>query len=264
MRSLRRVAAIGVILFAIIIVIILTALKDAVQRARVQILPAYSKGVMNEYQPKTGDILMMHYLGHGMIGLPVAEHWPTHAALVWVRPNKSVVVLECTKFSAPALPNILPQTKEKEHGVRAVEWSEYVNAIDNVLYIRQIESGTIKSEDVEREVNNWAIELDFEPRIQETMTVDLTIAIGFVTVWPQIADWCARAGQLHDTDRRKTRSFCSEFVSNMLQRVGCTDSDFKDHFSMGPASFLKSVGKFDSLWKPGFSWGEDRMLVRRY
>jgi hypothetical protein len=262
----RRTAAVAVVIFAVAFLLLVSFLKFSIEQGKTFIQPAFNRSVLNSYVPKTGDIVVMHYLGHGMIGIPVAEHWPTHAGFVWVKPDGKAVVLECTKFSAPALPNVLEQTKKKERGVRAVPWEEYVNAIDNVLYIRELTEGTISSKDVETQVNDWAVHLDFETRIADSMTLDLTVAIGFVPVWPKFSEWCAKAAKLHELKRRKKQAFCSEFVAQLLQKVGGIDPDFKELYRVSPASLLQTAGVLDtlSLKSPrGTRWGQDRMLVRR-
>lgn len=264
--ALRRGLAVAVGLAFLGAVIVATLVAAAAMQARSLLQPAFRARVLPTYTPKTGDIVMMHYLGHGLIGIPVAEHWPTHAGMVWVRPRGDVVVLECTKFSAPALPNVLAATKGKERGVRAVPWGEFVNSVDNVLYIREVAEGAIPTEAVETAVNEWAVNLDFETRIADSMTLDVTIAIGFAAVWPNFTEWCHRAARLDDVDRRKGQAFCSEFVSQMLQRVGATDPEFRQHYRVSPASFFKSLGILDKLAAKGslgVRWGEDRMLVRR-
>ena len=262
----RRTAAVAVILGAVAFLVLLSFLKFSIEQGKQFIQPAFSRSILHVYTPKTGDIVAMHYLGHGMIGIPVAEHWPTHAGFVWVQPNGQPVVLECTKFSAPALPNILEKTKNKTRGVRAVPWEEYINAIDNVLYIRELTQGTISTYDVEREVYDWAVNLDFETRIADSMTFDLTIAIGFVPVWPKFAEWCAKAAKLNEVKRRSQQAFCSEFVVQLLQRVGGIDPHYKELYRVSPASLLQTAGVLDrlSLSSPRDTrWGEDRMLVRR-
>lgn len=241
-------------------------LKYSIEKGKTFIQPAFSRSLLPSYSPQTGDIVVVHYLGHGMIGIPVAEHWPTHAGMVWVTPSGEAVVLECTKFSAPALPNRLVQTANKKRGVRAVPWSEYVNSVDNVLYIRKLVKGSIDTNEVEKQVNEWAVNIDFETRIADSMTIDLTVAIGFVPVWPRLSAWCSHAAKLDETKRRINQAFCSEFVVKLLQRVGGIDADAKDLFKVSPASLLKSAGVLDmiSLKAPrSTKWGEDRMLVRR-
>jgi len=262
----KRTAAIAIAVACAAIVVCLTAFKGAIEQARKQLAPAFARSLLGSYTPATGDVVMVHYLGHGMIGIPVAEHWPTHAGMVWVSPRHGPVVLECTKFSAPALPNMLQETLGKERGVRAVPWGEYVNAADNVLYIRQVTHGAVDPREVQRHVDEWAVHLDFETRIADSMTLDLTVAIGFVTVWPRLAAWCARAARLHDARARAGRAFCSEFVVQLLQRLGAVDARHTDAFRVGPASLLQSAGALDRMaaGSPlGLRWGEDRMLVRR-
>ena len=262
---LRKMAAAMLLATAVFLIFSVTALKMAVESARKEIAPAFSRPLLNEYEPKTGDIIMVHYHGHGMIGIPVAEHWPTHAAFVWVRPDKSAVVIECTKFSAPELPNVLSKTKDRTHGVRAVPWKEYLNSVDNVMYIRRLKEGQFKSEDVEKQMETWAFDIDFEKRVRESMTIDVTCAIGFVTVWPEFSKWCGRAAHLDEHWNRQKRAFCSEFVSKLLQRLGAIPPDFKDHYRMGPSSFLQSAGMLESVTSgSGYEWEEDRMIVRRF
>ena len=265
MNAQRIAVGIGVFLLCAII-FIASFLKYSIEQGKTFIQPAFSRTLLSSYIPATGDIVMTHYLGHGMIGIPVAEHWPTHAGMIWVMPNRDVVVLECTKFSAPALPNVLKATADKKRGVRAVPWVEYVNSVDNVIYIRQLVSGSIATEDVQKVVDEWAIHIDFETRIADSMTLDLTIAIGFVPVWPRLGEWCAHAAKLDETERRKNQAFCSEFVVQLLQKVGGIDPDAKFLYRVSPASLLQSVGVLDKLSKnspKGVHWGEDRMIVRR-
>jgi hypothetical protein len=246
----------------IALILTLNALKYSIEQGKTKIQPAFNKSVLNEYTPKNGDIIMVHYLSHGMVGIPVAEHWPTHAGFVWVKNNEAFVI-ECTKFSAPALPNVLEYTKEKERGVRVVPWEEYVNSVDNVLYIRELAQGTITSEAIEKQLLDWGQYIDFETRIADSMTFDLTIAIGFVPVWPRFAEWCAKAAKLHESERRNKQAFCSEFVSQLLQKLGATDPNFKEHYRISPASLLSSVGELDKIANPNFKWKKDRMIVRR-
>jgi hypothetical protein len=157
------------------------------------------------------------------------------------------------------------KTRDREHGVRAVPWSEYLNSVDNVMYIRQLSKGTFSSSTMEDIVENWAPTIDFEKRVSETMTLDVTCAIGFVTVWPEFSKWCGRAAKLNEAQNRTTRSFCSEFVSKVLQKLGAIPDSFTDHYRMGPASFLQTTKFFDELTSTsGFEWAEDRMIVRRF
>jgi hypothetical protein len=247
--------------------ILLNFLRHSIEGGKKIIKNAYSKNVLSNYIPKTGDILMMHYLSHGMIGIPVAEHWPTHAAMIWVKRDGSVFVVECTKFSAPLLPNVLKHTLQKKRGIRIVPWKDYANAVDDVMYIRRLIKGYITSEEVERQIEDMGPKLDFETRIADSMTIDLTIAIGFVPVWPKFSEWCAKAAKLNEIERRKNQAFCSEFVALLIHRLGGIDPQFKTFYQVSPASFLKSAKFFDKLTEKsprGFQWGEDEMIIKRY
>ncbi len=266
MRKLKIFFSAFLCLSCVLLIVVLDFFRHSITEGKKFIQPSFLKPVLNTYTPKTGDIVMMHYLGHGMIGIPVAEHWPTHAGVIWVRPDGLPVVLECTKFSAPALPNVLNQTIQKKRGVRAVPWADYVNSIDNVLYLRKLVTGSISTYDAQRVVDNWAVHIDFETRIADSMTFDLTIAIGFSPVWPKFSEWCARAAKLNETERRKNQAFCSEFVVQFLQKLGAINQDFEYHYQVSPASLLKSVGILDNLAKNAplkTSWGDDVMIVRR-
>ena len=259
-RLLLTFFVISICSFAILL---LSFLKYSIEQGGIKLQPAFNRPVLSNYVPKTGDILLMHYLSHGMIGIPVAEHWPTHAAFVWVKENGKVFVIECTKFNAPLLPNELEFTRDRDRGVRIVTFDNYINAVDNVVYVRQLKTGYIKSSSVANEVEMWAKHIDFETRIADSMTIDLTVAIGFVPVWPKLSEWCAKAAGLHDVKRRENRAFCSEFVSQLLQKLGAVDSTFQNHYQISPASFLKSSGALEDIASPSFSWKSDRMLVRR-
>lgn len=261
--AIKLLSSSFLIVITILTVFLASFLKYSIEQGKLKILPAFQRPVLHYYKPKTGDVVMMHYASHGMIGIPVAEHWPTHAAMVWVQKNGKPYIIECTKFSAPALPNTLEFTKDKERGVRCVEWEEYVNSIDNVMYIRELEIGTIKTDDVYKQVESWAKHIDFETRIADSMSMDLTVAIGFSPVWPKLSEWCAHAAKLHELERRKDRAFCSEFVSQLLQRLGAIKPEYKTHYQMSPASFLSSVGSLDKIANENFKWKEDRMIVRR-
>lgn len=264
--NLSVVLAAFIIVGCICVVLTITFLKHSVEQGGLFIAPAFQKSLLNSYKPKTGDILMMHYATHGMMWIPVAQHWPTHAAFVWVKDNGDVWVLECTKFSAPALPNLLKETRDKKRGVRAVKWEEYVNALDNVLYIRELVSGHIESSAVSKELYDWAIHLDFETRIADSFDTGVTIAIGFAPVWPKLSEWCAKRAGFNLHDKRKNQAFCSEFVAKLLFSLGGLDGDFENLYQFTPASFLKSVGfleKHSSKNRLGLKWGEDRMIVRR-
>lgn len=261
---IRKLIATFVILCGVTLVILVIALKSAVEKSRKFLEPAFDKPLLNEYTPNTGDIVLVHYRGHGMVGIPVAEHYPTHAGMIWVQPNNEVVVLECTKFSAPALPNTLSCTMNKERGVRTVPWTEYLNSVDNVLYIRKMMAGYIDTKQLEKIVNDWACNIDFETRIADSMTVDVTVAIGFVIVWPQLAEWCAKNAGLSNKEIRINRSFCSEFIVRLLQKLDIVDENFDTAYRISPASMLQSVGQFDKLIKNKSAiWGPDEMLVRK-
>ena len=262
----RRFFCFIIFFLSVTIIFLLSFIKYSLVKGKTFIQPSFNKPVLSNYIPKTGDLLMVHYLGHGMVGIPVAEHWPTHMGMVWVQECGRVVVIECTKFSAPALPNVLKETLKKERGVRAVPWEDYVNSVDNVLYIRELSAGSIDSALVKKVVTQWAVHIDFETRIADSMTFDLTIAIGFVPAWPKFSEWCAKAAKLNEIKRREKQAFCSEFISRLLQKLGAIDSIFENHYKISPASFLKSVGTLEKLTldsHSGLAWGEDRMLVRR-
>ena len=262
----RRIFSVFILFIAINIINILNFLRYSIVQGKTYIQPAFSKSLLNSYQPQTGDIVIMHYTSHGMMGIPVAEHWPTHAGFVWVQENGETVVLECTKFSAHALPNILKQTKDKERGVRAVPWKEYVNAVDNVMYLRKLIEGKIDTKNVETVINEWAVNIDFETRIADSMTLDLTVAIGFVPVWPKLSEWCAQTAKLHEVERRSNQAYCSEFVVKLLQKLKAIDANYKELYRVSPASLLQSVGVLDKLAQTSelkTKWGEDCMIVRR-
>ena len=266
MRKLKIFLKLSLCLLCVLTILTLDFFRHSITEGKKFIQPSFDKPLLNSYTPKTGDVIAVHYLGHGMIGIPVAEHWPTHAGMIWVRPDGIPVVLECTKFSAPALPNVLNQTIQKKRGVRAVPWTDFVNSVDNVLYLRKMKTGSISTYAVQKLVDEWAVNIDFETRIADSMTFDLTIAIGFSPVWPKFSEWCARAGKLHETERRTNQAFCSEFVIQLLQKLGAVDPDFKYPYQVSPASLLKSVGILDKLAinSPlGASWGDDVMIVRR-
>jgi len=248
----------------LLLLLILVALgfNHSVQGGKEKILPAFKTSVLTHYKPKTGDIFMMHYFAHGMIGIPVAEHWPTHTGLVWVREDKQAFVIECTKFSAPTLPNVLDFTKDKERGVRVVPIAEFINSIDNVLYVRKLIKGKFSSKKVEKILDKWAKHIDFETRIADTMTFDLTVAIGFAAVWPKLSEWCARFAGLDRLEKRQNQAFCSEFVSKFLQKLGAIKPDFQEHYRMSPASFLSTTSSLENIADPRYAWGKDLMLVR--
>lgn len=264
--SLKKFVGIFFIIVIFAILILASFLRYSIVQGKTFIQPAFSKPLLSSYKPKTGDILAVHYLGHGMIGIPVAEHWPTHAGMIWVKPDGKAVVVECTKFSAPALPNLFKQTLDKTRGVRIVPWDEYVNSVDNVLYIRQLIEGSIDSYEVEDILNTWAFDIDFETRIADSMTIDLTVAIGFVPVWPRLSQWCAETAKLHEVKRRQKQAFCSEFVVQLLQKLEGINQNAKNLYKVSPASLLKTAGVLDHLaiGSPrNCKWGEDRMIVRR-
>jgi len=240
--------------------------KHSLLQGKTFIQPAFNTELISDYKPQTGDIFVVHYLGHGMIGIPVAEHWPTHAAFVWVKPNQEAFVIECTKFIAPTLPNILLETRKKKRGVRMVPLIEYINAVDNVLYVRRVIKGNIESDLVEKVVREWAVHMDFETRIADSMTFDLTVAIGFAPVWPKLSAWCTKAAKLDKIKQRKNQAFCSEFVSLLLQKLGAVDDDFKAHYSISPAGLLKTAGQLENISKNSarkIVWGDDGMIIRR-
>lgn len=261
---IRKFVAIFVIFTAVFLLIILIALKYAVEKSRTFLQPAFNKPILNEYSPNTGDLVLVHYRGHGMMGIPVAEHYPTHAGIIWKNEQNEVFVVECTKFSAPALPNILECTMNKERGVRVVPWFEYLNSIDNVMYIRKLQAGVIDKEKFKELIFNWSCQIDFETRIADSMTIDVTIAIGFVIVWPKLANICAKTSGLDKTFKRKNQSFCSEYIVRFLQHLGIVDSNFQEAYKISPASLLQSVGDFDKIVSnKQFAWGPDEMLVRK-
>lgn len=262
----KRFLSLLIFLICSTVIFLLTFFKYSLKGGKHFIQPSFNRPVLASYTPKTGDILMVHYLGHGMVGIPVAEHWPTHMGMVWVQENGRAVVLECTKFSAPALPNLLKETLDKERGVRAVPWDDYINSVDNVLYIREITKGSVDTHLVHKIISQWGVHIDFETRIADSMTFDLTVAIGFLPVWPKLSAWCAKAAKLHEFRRRDKQAFCSEFISRLLQKLGAIDPSYEHHYKVTPASFLKTVGTLEKLSlnsSLGLEWGEDRMLVRR-
>lgn len=264
---LKRAFSLFLCCACLAIIILLNFLRHSIEGGKKIIKDAFHRNLVDNYVPKTGDILLMHYLGHGLIGIPVAEHWPTHAAFVWVKNDGSIFVVECTKFSAPALPNVLKSTQKKKRGVRVVPWKDYVNAIDDVLYVRRLEKGTIKSKDVKKVVEEFGLTMDFETRIADSMTLDVTVAIGFAPVWPKFSLWCARAAKLHEIERRKNQAFCSEFIAILVHKLGGMDPSFKEFYKVSPASFLKSAQLFDDLTLKSphkYRWGRDEMLIRRF
>jgi hypothetical protein len=264
---IKRAISLFICIACLVIVILLNFLRHSIEGGKKIIKDAFHRNLVDNYIPKTGDILLMHYLGHGLIGIPVAEHWPTHAALVWVKNDGSIFIVECTKFTAPSLPNVLKSTLKKKRGVRVVPWKDYVNAIDDVLYIRRLVKGSIKSEDVKSAVDEYGKTMDFETRIADSMTLDVTVAIGFAPVWPKFCLCCAQAAKLHEIERRKNQSFCSEFIAILVHKLGGIDPSFRDFYKVSPASFLKSAGLFDQLTlksPKNLQWGEDEMLIRRF
>lgn len=257
----RRAAAILFVLLISSLVFALSFFSYSIISGKQYIQPAFNRPLLSEYTPKTGDIVAVHYTGHGMVGIPVAEHWPTHAGFVWAAESETCII-ECTKFCAPALPNLFEPTKDKDRGVRIVPWKEYINSLDNVMYLRQYQGENI-NDDAVREALAWSKDVTFEPRIAETMTFDVTVAIGFRPVWPKLTDWCSKAAKLDSAARYGKSAYCSEFVSQFLQKLGLMDPNFKEHFKVSPASILHSVGYLDTLASGYASWGRDEMLVRR-
>jgi hypothetical protein len=258
---IRRFAAILFIVLTAALLFLLSFFSYSIVSGKQYIQPAFNRPLLSEYTPVTGDIVAVHYSGHGMVGIPVAEHWPTHAGFVWAAQSETCII-ECTKFCAPALPNLFEPTKDKDRGVRIVPWKEYVNSLDNVMYLRKYSGRAIEDSAVQ-EALLWAKDVNFEPRIAETMTFDVTVAIGFRPVWPKLTDWCSKAAKLDLPERYGKSAYCSEFVSQFLQKLGCMDPAFKDHYKVSPASILQSVGLLDKLSFGYASWGRDEMLVRR-
>jgi hypothetical protein len=229
--------------------------------------PAWSTPLLTDYKPKNGDILLVHYVGHGLHGVPIAESYPTHTAFVYVNEDGSAYALEATRFAAPEQPNVLLQTAHKLSGIRMVPLAHFINAVDSVIYIRELEEGFISPQSVHDSLD-WAASLDFETRIIDSMTYDVTIAIGFRLVWPDTARICTHTSKLYETERRSKQVFCSEFVSRLLSRLGALNESFEDHFLMTPASYLSSlptakiVPNLESIANKGFRWKPDQMLVR--
>ena len=258
----RRFTAILFIILCTSLLVLLGFFSYSIVGGKKYIQPAFNRPLLSEYTPTTGDIVAVHYSGHGMVGIPVAEHWPTHAGFVWASESETCII-ECTKFSAPALPNLFEPTVKKDRGVRIVPWKEYVNSLDNVMYLRKYtHSRKIEDDDV-RQALEWAQHVNFEPRIAESMTFDVTVAIGFRPVWPKLTEWCSKAAKLDSPSRYGKSAYCSEFVSQFLQRIKCMNPDFREHYKVSPASILHSVGLLDSLASGYASWGKDEMLVRR-
>jgi hypothetical protein len=201
----------------------------------------------------------------------MAEAYPTHTAFVYVDKQGKAYALESTRFAAPEQPNVLVLTSHKLSGVRMVPLAHFVNSIDSVLYLRELETGSISSEQVESFLE-WASTLDFETRILDTMTYDVTVAIGFRLVWPSISLACMKTSKLNETARRLKQVFCSEFVSRLLANVGAVKKDTQ-HYLISPASYLytcsedsphhaKIFPNLESIASDGFSWKKDQMLVR--
>jgi hypothetical protein len=242
-------------------------LIDASRRTEWFLSDAWKKPLLENYKPKNGDILIVHYIGHGLNGIPIIESYPTHTAFVYLNEKGNAFALEATRFAAPEQPNNLNTTVHNLSGIRMVPLAHFINSVDSVIYIREIENGTIKSETINAFLD-WASTLKFETRILDSMTFDVTIAIGFRLVWPKISKVCMHTSRLYELERRKNQVFCSEFVSRLLQNVGAINTNFTDHYLMSPASFLKSAfyhtiePNLESIAEKGFSWKEDQMLVR--
>jgi hypothetical protein len=244
---------------------------DVMRRVEPFVKPAWSVPLLTNYQPKNGDILLVHYVGHGLHGVPMAEAYPTHTAFVYVNKDGKAFALESTRFAAPEQPNLLLTTNHRLAGVRMVPLAHFVNSVDSVIYLRELQTGFISSEQVEGFLE-WASSLDFETRILDTMTYDVTIAIGFRLVWPEISKWCMTTSKLYETERRKKQVFCSEFVSRLLANVGAVKKD-TEHYMISPASYLSTCSEdsllhskifpnLESIASDGFSWKKDQMLVR--
>jgi len=252
------------LLLLILFWVIIYGFIDVLNKVEHFIKPAHRR-ILRSYTPKTGDILLVHYVGHGLFGIPMAESYPTHTAFVYVDDKGKAFALESTRFAAPEQPNQLLSTVHKLSGVRMVPLAHFVNTVDSVLYIRQLEESSIQipSEHVQKQLE-WASSLKFETRILDSMTTDVTIAIGFRLVWPNFSKWACHASKLDETKRRSDQVFCSEFVSRLLQRLGATRSDFDSHFLVSPASFLKTAGALENMSSPGYSWKPDQMLVTSF
>ena len=229
--------------------------------------PAWSSPLLTDYKPKNGDILLVHYVGHGLHGIPIAESYPTHTAFVYVDEDGSAFALEATRFAAPEQPNLLLETAHRLSGIRMVPLAHFINTVDSVIYIRELEKGVISHQSVKDSLE-WASSLDFETRIIDSMTYDVTVAIGFRLVWPETAKICMRTSKLYETQRRAKQVFCSEFVSRLLSRVGAFKESFTEHYLMTPASYLSSLNQskivpnLESIANKGFEWKLDQMLVR--
>jgi len=254
--------------------IVLVGFIDTLKRVEPFLKPAWSVPLLKNYDPKNGDILLVHYVGHGLHGIPIAEAYPTHTAFVYVAKDGKAYALEATRFVAPEQPNVFSQTVHKVSGIRMVPLAHFINAVDSVIYLRQIENGHISSEAVE-ECLDWASTLDFETRIIDSMTYDVTVAIGFRLVWPETSKLCTKTSKLFETERRHQQVFCSEFVSRLLSKVGALQETFINHYLMSPASYLFSISSsthlaskeivtpnLESIANKGFSWKPDQMLVR--
>jgi len=254
--------------------IVLVCFIDVLKRVEPFLKPAWSVPLLKNYDPKNGDILLVHYVGHGLHGIPIAEAYPTHTAFVYVANDGKAYALEATRFVAPEQPNVLSQTVHRMSGIRMVPLAHFINAVDSVIYLRQIEKGHISSEAVE-ECLDWASTLDFETRIIDSMTYDVTVAIGFRLVWPDTSKLCTKTSKLIETDRRQKQVFCSEFVSRLLAKLGALQETFTDHYLMSPASYLYSISSsthlaskeivtpnLESIANKGFTWKPDQMLVR--
>ena len=249
--------------------IALLLMIDVLRRVKPFLQPAWSTPLLKDYKPRNGDILLVHYVGHGLHGVPIAEAYPTHTAFVYVKDDGQAFALEATRFAAPEQPNVFLKTVKKLSGIRMVPLAHFVNAVDSVIYIRQLEEGNISSSDVES-CFDWASNLKFETRILDSMTLDVTIAIGFRLVWPVISKACMHISKLEKIEKREDQVFCSEFVSRLLSRVGAVRKDFRDHYLVSPASYLATASLADTRVEPnlesiassGFKWKNDQMLVR--
>lgn len=205
---------------------------------------ALTRNVCKEkiYSVTTGDIVLMQYNSSGLSLYKGFENVPLHCGIIYVK-NNIPFVIEATNFQTPSLQNYF--NTQRKTGVRIVLLEELVNSVDNFICVRKLIMGKFNIEQLENELNIWALNFEFDNKISNDMNILDFVALGFYPLYPKFCSFLSNLIKFNEISDAKL--FCSEFITRLLQKLGHINKNFRDHRLISPLSLISTTNTLENL-----------------
>jgi hypothetical protein len=221
------------------------------------------KKILQNYFPKTGDIVLLQMKAHGLSNIEGMKTAPTHAGLMWVK-NGIPYLIENTVYNDTYVDYFYGRTNASNPngGVRLVNFYEVLNKTDGFLSVRALEHGNINEEELEKELIEFGKFIEFDQKNIRQMNILISLAFVARQLFKNVSNLLFY--KLKSLHRPINQLYCSEFICQLLKHLGHVNPSFKDGWGMTPFCFSSSTRTIDKLSKDSLKpliWKEDQVLL---